>query len=223
MRSDKNLAIALRRQGKSYGEIRKKLGVPKSTLATWFRHDHLSARVKNILTEQARENSRQRIKKLVAFNKIRWEQWREEARIEARKKFSLLAKNPLFAAGLTLYWAEGDSRAENPFRLTNTDPRMIALYTKFLTEAIDVPKENLRPTIILYPDLSEKECLTFWSKIIGVPKTQFYKTQFIKGHHPTKRLSRGICMIMCGNRQLKEKILVWIDLLSKKLIQSNKQ
>jgi len=128
-------------------------------------------------------------------------------------------KNPLFVAGLTLYWAEGDSKAKNPFRLTNTDPRMIALYTKFLTEAIDIPKESLRPAIILYPDLSEKECLTFWSKVIGVPKTQFYKTQFIKGRHPTKRLSKGICMITCGNGQLKEKVTVWIDLLSKKLIQ----
>lgn len=113
-----------------------------------------------------------------------------------------------------LYWAEGDSKPKNPFRLTNTDPRMIALYTQFLVKALKIPKENLHPTIILYPDLSKEKCLNFWSEVIGVPESQFYKTQFIKGKHPTKRLSYGICMITCGNRQLKEKMIVWIELLS---------
>jgi len=94
---------------------------------------------------------------------------------------------------------------------------MIALYTKFLTKSLNIPKENLRPTVILYPDLSEEKCLNFWVAIIGIPKSQFYKTKFIKGRHPTKRLSNGICMIACGNRQIKEKILIWIDLLSKNL------
>jgi hypothetical protein len=86
-----------------------------------------------------------------------------------------------------------------------------------LITSLNVPKENLRATLILYPDLSEERCINFWARIIGIPKSQFYKTQFIKGRHPTKRLAHGICMIMCGNRQLKEKIMVWIDLLSKTL------
>ena len=94
---------------------------------------------------------------------------------------------------------------------------MIALYTKFLTKSLNIPKENLRAALVLYPDLSEEKCIKFWAKIIGIPKSQFYKTQFIKGYHPTRRLSQGICMIICGNKQIKEKILVWIDLLSKSL------
>lgn len=101
--------------------------------------------------------------------------------------------------------------------MANTDPMMIELYVKFLTKVLKIPKEIIHPTIILYPDLSEQKCMSFWSKVTGISKLQFYKSQFIKRKHPTKRLSYGICSILCGNRQLKEKFIIWIDLLSKNL------
>ena len=217
MRSDKHLALKLRRQGKSYNKISKEFNIPKSTLSDWFSQLGWSKDIKNELTRRANYIA---IKRLRLFNKKRreiWEQWREKAREQARRDFPLLKNNPLFIAGLIIYWGEGDSKIKNPFRLSNTDPRMIALYTKFLNKSLNIPKENLRSTIILYPDLSEEKCMNFWATTIGIPKSQFYKTQFIKGKHPTKRLSNGICMITCGNRQIKEKILVWIDLLSKSL------
>lgn len=217
MRKDKTKAVALRRTNKSYNEISRLLKIPKSTLATWFKNDELSRKTRNLLTEQNRKQSAERIKKLVRINTIRWERWREKARQEARLEFPNLIKNPLFAYGLLLYWAEGDNKSRNPCRFTNTDPRMIALYLKFLIRALKIPKENIRVAMILYPDLSENKCINFWSKITNLPKGQFYKTQFIKGRHPTIRLSNGICMVNCGNRQLKEKIIVWIDLLSKKI------
>lgn len=142
---------------------------------------------------------------------------RRVARQEAQKDFLKLIKNPLFIAGLMLYWGEGDSKTKNPIRLSNTDPRMISLYIKFLVKCLNIPKEKLRSNIILYPDLSKRKCINFWIEKTGMPKQQFYKTQFIKGKHPTKRLTNGICMVVYSNREIKEKILVWIDLLSKKL------
>lgn len=217
MRKDKDSALKLRRDNKSYNEITRILGIPKSTLATWFKKDELSQKTKKLLIKQSNEKSRNRIKTLIKINRIRWEKLRETAHQEAKKDFSFLIKNPLFVAGVSLYWAEGDSKIGNPFRLSNTDPKMISLYVNFLIRVLNIPKENLRAALILYPDLFEEKCIKFWAKIIGIPKSQFYKTQFIKGSHPTKRLSNGICMIICGNRQSKEKIMVWIDLLSKTL------
>lgn len=217
MRDDRHIALKLRRQGKSYNTISRELSIPKSTLSEWFSSKKWSIKIKKELIRKVNYASKKRLLFYALERKLKWENWRESARQEARRNFPALAKNPLFVAGTMLYWAEGDNKPKNPFRLTNTDPRMIALYTKFLTKILRVPKENLRATMILYPDLSEKQCLRFWSKIIGIPKSQFYKTQFIKGRHPTKRLSNGICMIVCGNRQLKEKVITWIDLISKHL------
>lgn len=217
MRKDKHLAIQMRRQNKSYNEISRTLGIPMGTLSGWFINDRLSQKTKKELTQLALTQTLKRVKQWVATNQARWEKWRGEAREDATREFIKLYKNPLFVAGLMLYWAEGDSKLGNPCRFTNTDPRMISLYIRFLLRILNVPKEKLRVAIILYPDLSEKNCLNFWSKITDMPLSQFYKTQFIKGRHPTARLSNGICMITCCSRQLKEKITVWIDLLSKKL------
>ncbi|MEK9180250.1 MAG: helix-turn-helix domain-containing protein [Patescibacteria group bacterium] len=218
MRRDKEKAVELRKKSKSYNEISRALGIPKSTLAGWLSRDPVSRKIKATLTIQAAKNSRQRIKNLIEANRARWAQQREKAREEAFRDFPYLKRNPLFVAGLMLYWAEGDNKPGNPFRLTNTNSKIISLYTKFLVDVLKIPKENIRCGLILYPDLSEKICLSFWSQIIGIPKTQFYKTQVIGGRHPSKRLSNGICMIICGNRLLKEKVFVWLDLLSKNLV-----
>lgn len=215
MRKDKHLALRLRQQSKSYNEISRILKISKSTLSNWFKTNPESQRVRNALSDKNNKLVAERIKKFVEANKEKWLKWREDAKIQAKKEFNKFFKNKLFIAGLMLYWSEGDNKLGNPIRFTNTDPRMIALYTKFFTRILNIPKEKLRSTLILYPDLSEKKCVEFWSQIMKIPKTQFYKTQFIKGNHPTKRLSNGICMISCNNRQIKEKMMVWIDLLSK--------
>ena len=217
MRNDKHIAIKLRKQGKSYSKISKELDIPKSTLSDWFSSMDWSKPIKAELTKKANYIARKRLRLYNKKRKIFWEAWREKARQQARDSFSKLKSNPLFIAGLMLYWAEGDNKPENSFRLSNTDPRMIKLYVKFLIESLDISIENIRLGLILYPDLVENKCVEFWSKNTGVHKSQFYKTQFIQGRHPTKRLSNGICMVICGNRQLKEKVLLWIDLLSKNL------
>ncbi|MEK9173595.1 MAG: helix-turn-helix domain-containing protein [Patescibacteria group bacterium] len=217
MRTDREGAVRLRKLGKSYYEISRALGIPKSTLSVWFKDDPMSQEVKLKLSSKSNIRVAERIKKFSENNKRKWELWRAEARYEAKKDFESLAKNPLFIAGNMLYWAEGDSKVKNPLRLTNTDPRMIRLYVKFLIRILKIDKNKIRATLILYPDLNKNSCINFWSKEIDLPRSQFYKTQFIEGRHPTSRLSRGICMIGNNSRQLKEKVLIWIDLLSKSL------
>ena len=145
-----------------------------------------------------------------------WEVWREHARQQARMDFQKLMQDPLFVAGIMLYWGEGDSKLENgQVALGNTDPDMMRLYTSFLVKVCAVPRDRIRAFAILYPDLDETTCLNFWSKATELPKSQFTKTQFIRGRHPTKRLSHGICMARIGDRRLKEKIFVWIDLFQR--------
>lgn len=217
MRNDKHLAEKLRRIGKSYNAISRELEVPKSTLSDWFSKTTWSKDIKTELTRRANYIAKKRLRLINKERRVIWERWREEAREEARRAFPRLSRDPLFIAGTMLYWGEGDSKLKNPLRLTNTSPQMIALYIKYLITKIGIPKTNLRLTLILYPDLSEKKCKRFWSKAASLPERQFYKTQFIQGRHPTTRLSNGICMVTCSGRRIKEKVMVWIDLLSRNL------
>lgn len=217
MRKDKKHAIALRRAGKSYNEISSLLHIPKSTLSDWLKNDAQSKHIKTILSQPTSPAVKKRIKDFAEFNRTRWKNFREKARKEARLEFPALIKNPLFIAGIVMYWAEGDRRIENPVRLTNADPRMILLYIKFATEIIHIPFSQLRIGLIIYPDIDPLICQKYWSKITHIPQSQFYKTQIINGKHPTRKLSHGICMITLGSRRLKEKFLIWIDLLSNNL------
>lgn len=217
MRNDRHIAIRLRKEGFSYNKISKKLAVPKSTLSEWLSELDWSRDIKRELARKANYIARKRLRLINKERRVMWERWREKAREEAREKFPTLCGNPLFIAGLMLYWGEGDSKIENSsVRLSNTNADIIRIFSTFLQKICAVQKEKLRGAMILYPDLSEARCKHFWSAASGIPEGQFIKTQFIKGLHPTKRLAYGICIVYLSSRQLKEKIFVWIDLFQRK-------
>lgn len=222
MRNDQHLAIKLRKKGMCYNKISKELGVPKSTLCYWFKNEPWSQEIKKELNRKALYIAKKRLRLINKTRREKWERWREEHRQAARKEFGYLKKNSLFLAGLMLYWGEGDSKIENGLvRLSNTDPKMIKILSLFLQKTCRIPKEKIKITLILYPDLNEDKCKDLWSKASGIPKNKFYKTQIIYGRHPTKRLSYGICNIYVSSRGLKEKILVWIKLYQQELIKIN--
>ena len=216
MRNDKHLAEKLRKKGYSYKKISEELSVSKSTLSNWFSEEPWSIELKKKLTRKANYVAKKRLRVINQHRKEKWEKWREEHRQNARKEFSELKENSLFISGVNLYWAEGDNKYENGlFRLANTDPRMIALFIKFVREVLEVSPERIKVALILYPDLSEKKCKKFWQSVSSIPVEQFYKVQYIKGKHPTKRSEWGICSIVINSRALKEKMKVWIGLLAK--------
>ncbi len=218
MRNDKHLAEKLRRRNKSYNQISQELDISKSTLAHWFKNEDWSKKIKKELSQKALRIASKQLRLMNKAKAEKWEKWRQEFRDQAVKEFPSFKNNPLFLAGLMLYWGEGDSKIENcQVRLTNTDPEMIRVFSNFLQKICLVPLEKIRASLILYPDLNEQECKIFWSNVSGIPENQFFKTQFIKGRHPTRRLSKGMCLVSFTSRGLKEKIFVWLKLYQKEL------
>ncbi len=217
MRNDKHLAINLRKKGKSYRKIANDLGIPKSTLSNWFTDLRWSRKIKEDLSRKARYTSRRKFLSIVKKQSNEWENKRKNSRNEAREVFSLLLKNPLFISGINIYWGEGDSKMENGnLRISNTDSKMIVVFIRFLKEILKIPENKIRIGIIIYPDIDENKCLDFWQNITQIPFSQFYKTQVIRGKHPTKRSEQGICMVSVCDRMAKEKVGVWIKMFGKK-------
>lgn len=215
MRQDKESALALRKRGYSYNFINKKLNVPISTLSDWFSSIRWSQVIKRDLTQRAFEKVYPQLRAMSKARSLMWEKWRERARKEAAIDFKKLSLDPLFISGVMIYWGEGDKIPKNPVRVSNVDPRLLHMFVKFLREKCGLPEGKIKAHLILYPDLTEGECKKYWSTRINVRPQLFNKTQFIKGRHKTRRLNRGICCVEITSRQLKEKILVWIDLFSK--------
>ena len=218
MRNDQHLATKLRKKGVCYNKISRELGIPKSTLCYWFKNKLWSQEIKKELSRKALYIAKKRLRLINKARIEKWKRWREEHRQIARKEFSCLKKDPLFLAGLMLYWGEGDSKMENGLvRLSNTDSEMIRLFVGFLHRCCGVPREKIKAKLILYPDLNEEIGKKYWSKNAQIPSRQFRKTQFIYGKHPTRRLAHGICDVYVCSRGLKEKIFTWLKLYQQEL------
>ena len=213
MRKDKEKAYILRRQGNSYKKIRTELGIPISTLADWFKNADWSTEIKNRLTAEESFSSPKKLELLILANRKRWKLLHEQYRREAIKEFSRLKTDPLFLAGIMLYWGEGEKQSKSSqVRLANSEPGMIKTFYLFLTKALKIESEKIFAWLLLYPDLVDPVQKNFWSKATGLPPDRFKKSIYIRGRHPTKRLSYGVCTVVVSSRALKERMLMWLEL-----------
>ena len=99
-------ALKARIAGKSYNEIQKEFGVPKSTLSGWFKHMVLSEIARVRLASRTRLGSAALIKR----NKMQThkaEQRAREIRASAKEIIPTLTKRDVLIIGAVLYWAEG--------------------------------------------------------------------------------------------------------------------
>lgn len=211
-------AFSLRKEQKSYSEISRILGVSKGTLTHWFKNEPWSEEIKKNLGVT---HSLAHPKKQAAIKKALQEHWvrqYEVYRSRARKEFEKLKKNQTFLAGVMLYWGEGDKNPQySKVKLANSDPLMIRLFFVFLKDVLCVAPEKIHLSLLLYPDLEDKMQKNFWSRATGIPLSQFKNSIYIKGRHPKKRLSYGVCNIFVQSREVKEKMMIWIDLYQKML------
>ena len=191
MRRDKGSAFKLRLRGKSYNEISRLLGVPKSTLSSWFTGLQLS--------EKARERIRQRVAQgtlqgLIRRNKNQTHlaiQRMRNTRAQARQQVRRVTRNELLLIGTALYWAEGYKRlavrngrelTHHAVALTNSDPKLVAIFLRFLREICAVSDKNIHADIRMYEHMNAQELLRFWQKVTRLPQTNFKKTSYDANH-----------------------------------------
>lgn len=210
MRKDKEKAIDLRKAGKSYNAILKELKIPKSTLSGWFRDVDWSRELRVRLSAATQAESTTRIRELDKVRGAHLKRAYEEARNEAGKELAELKYNPVFIAGLMLYWGEGDRRSKGLVSLTNTDPKMIKLFLFFLMNICKIPREKIRIHLLLYPDLDDWLSKAYWMRETGFPRENFTKSTVIAGKHKTRRLSFGICIVNVSSSYMKVKMLEWL-------------
>jgi len=91
--------------------------------------------------------------------------------------------------GAALYVCEG-TKARRDFRtkegliysieLTNSDPNIIQLFSRFLNEIIEADWKRVRGQLFIYPDLKEGTIKNYWAEISGIPEYQFQKSIYLK-------------------------------------------
>ena len=213
--SSKEKALRLRKQGKSYNEINRLLGVPKSTLSTWLKEIPLSRQVRKKNISQAKIIW---AKNITAFNKKRSlinQQSKNKEIDQFAKDIKDLDKKALFWLGLGLFLAEGGKREKWSVRFVNSDSDIIKIMMRFYREICLVPDDKFRFRIYLHPNINDQEAKSAWSKILKVSNNQFYKSQEVisqssQRKRNSNRLPIGTLHIYINDVKQMNKIKGWI-------------
>ena len=212
---ERRKAIELRKQGKSYSQIKKVLKVSKGTLSCWLRDYPLS---------------KQRIRELRDWNEQRIESYRQtmqqkrEKRLndsleKARNELLPISKKELLIAGLFLYWGEGLKNLQGAVSISNTDPSVLKFTIFWLTQILKIPKKKLKFMLHLYKDMDIEKEHCFWSKELKIPLSQFnrpYIKQTTTQAIDHSGFKHGTCKISVHDVRLKEQIMMSIKAIADK-------
>ena len=170
----------MRKQGLSYNEILEKISVAKSTLSIWLRDVGIAKKQTQQLTEK-RKLAQQKAQQACRNNRIKKE---EEIISKAKSEVKKISQKELWLIGTTLYWAEGSKQKENNVSqgvsFGNSDPKMILLFHKWLTECCDITKERLYYRIYIHKTADLNKAKKFWSELLG----EDIKKVHLKNHNP---------------------------------------
>ncbi|MFH0855622.1 MAG: hypothetical protein V1869_03835 [Candidatus Omnitrophota bacterium] len=214
MRTEERIkARKLRARGLSLGEISEKIKCSKSSVSGWVRDIPLTA------GQIARLKSKQDRGRASAANhpnspKQVWGKIRSDIVTSAIQEIPVVPSNlALKAVGAALYWGEGCKAVVNMVSFSNSDPEMVALMMKFFREICKVPKVKFRGAVRINPHLDKIKAEKFWSKVSGIPLTQFHKTQFgisRASKHKRNSLPLGTFNIIICDTRLQSRIRGWI-------------
>jgi len=202
-------AINLRKAGKSYSEIRKKIKVSKGTLSLWLGNVKLTSDQKKRLYVTLRQKNAYRLAKINQNKRIKKS---KKIISEAKQETRSLFKNCLFVPGLMLYWAEGDkSDIREEVKFSNSDPMLIKFMMRWFRKLCKVPEDKFRIALHIHKLHCRKDIENYWSKITNVSIRQFHKTQIkpTSLRHRKNRLYQGTCAIRISDKDLFRRIKGW--------------
>lgn len=195
-------AIALRKEGKTYSEVRRILttDIPKSTLSYWFKNIKLSDKHQKKIKRKIAKNVHKGRIKALAINRAKREKYLQSL-IERNKHLSDTIQNKDVAkiALAMLYLGDGSkSLKRGSMMFGNSDPFIVSLFLDLLRYCYDIDETKFRCTVQCRADQNTKELEEFWPKITKIPASQFYKTRIdprTKGKRSKKRDYKGVCRI----------------------------
>lgn len=207
------LVLKLRKQGKSYSQIKKEISISKSTLSRWLKKYPLS---------------KERILELRGRSPVRIEKYRNtmfrkrESKLkiyykEQKNKLLPLTKRELHMAGLFLYWGEGNKADRNVVSINNTDPDVLKFTLFWYVEILKIPKEKIKVFLHLYSDMDVKEEMNYWSENLNLPISSFDRPYIKKSKRSgidQKGYGHGTCGLRVSNTIMKDKIIMSLKVIS---------
>ncbi len=206
----RELAVKLRISGKSYSEIKQKLGISKSTLSDWLKNYPLTSdQLKRI--EGNRRAAVEKYRKTMLEKRVK--KYQDVLNCE-RDNILPLSKRDLIIGGLFMYWGEGGKTNKGQINISNSDPKILKFMRRWITIVFGVPRKKMRIRLTLYTNMNILSEKMFWSKALDIPLGQFRKIQLKEGNGKSNSgFTHGTCELVVTATQLKTRILAGLEVL----------
>jgi len=215
---DRVKAVNLRKQGMSYSQIRQILKVSKSTLSYWLREFPLTeGKIRELQYKGWKKSEASREKFRITMREKKEKRLQDIYRIQRAKIFPLNRRES-FLAGLFLYWGEGTKCRMDGLSVSNSDPSVLKFFIYWLVKILNIPRDKIKVSLQLYNDMKINREMKFWSKMLGIPLSQFIrpyikKTSILRINHKGG-FGHGTCNIRINDVSLAEKIFMSIKAVS---------
>jgi transcriptional regulator with XRE-family HTH domain len=156
-----------RDEGASIKKIARRLGVSVSSISLWVRDIELSP--------EQRAALRNKVSGGWSANAVAARRRRNES--QAGEHALVREADPLFVAGIMLFWAEG-AKARNEVCIVNSDPELVRFFARFLRHFYRVPDERFRVGCNLFADhlARQRKIEQFWLDTLELPRSCLRKS-----------------------------------------------
>ncbi len=215
-KAEREQARILRKQGYSLGEIRRRLGVAKSSVSAWVRDIELTAEQMERLAAQGSGGANKASREKYSQTMRR----KREARIaeyyrEAEEEWPRLRQDVEFMFGLALYVGEGDKTSPSMIAVSNCLPGVIRKAITFYLR-IGVPFQRIRCSVTLHPGQSADAALDYWERESGLASDHFCPPHYAQTKASHNRLDHrqpfGTCRVSASITKMSFKVRRWMEL-----------
>lgn len=163
------------------GAIAKKLQISKSSVSLWCADIPLTVSQQKRLIENSRNGSVKGRLIGAAMNRKKKLDAIALAREGGKRSIKKLSHYERMLVGLGLYWGEGVKADKSHLSIVNSDPHLIKFMHTWFREVFKVDKSAFSPRVFInhVHRSRERQILTFWSELLGIPSKQFGRTVFL--------------------------------------------
>ena len=177
------------KESRTVGEIAKKLGLSSWSIYEFMRRNKIPRR---------------------SYSDANYVFYRGKPQFKLKEKLKS-SEEQLKIAGIMLYWAEG-TLIGSTVDFTNSNPRMVKVFLRFLREVCGVDNTRLRIYLYAYAYQDLGKLKSYWSSLTGVPVSQFTKP-YVRIGNPNasgRKLLYGLVHVRYNDKRLLENIKAWI-------------
>lgn len=203
----KQQAIVLRKKGFSIIQIAKKYNLAKSTVSLWVSSIPLPRNITLQLKNRELKGREKGWAVMKARRKLAQIEYEKEAKKLLRTIRPLKNKKLLQLLCAIVFWCEGSKRNVTDVRFTNSDPALIRLFLYAFRSAFSVDESKFRALIHIHEYHFVLKQTLFWSKITGIPLTQFTKA-YIKPHTAIRKRDNypGCISLRYGDARIAKRL-----------------